>query len=134
MKKLLQTAGVVFGIALAAGLFGAGVGFLLGRFAPGFYRTTIPSVARLGVDPVEVGVGLGFSQGLILGAILAVIVALIAAWRERNTSRPPELDRLEEEVGALRLAVQRLQMEQASTTGTATVPVPLPAREQIRPR
>lgn len=43
---------------------GAGIGWVLGTFAPGYYRTVFRCGDSPEFNPVQVGVGLGLTQGL----------------------------------------------------------------------
>lgn len=70
---VITTTGVCFGIA------GALLGYALGAFAPAYYR----GVFRGGNDPrfipVQVGLGLGATQGLGCGIAVGTVVVLAAA-------------------------------------------------------
>jgi hypothetical protein len=79
---------------LLAGI-GGGIGWGLGTFAPGYYRSVFPSGNQPWFDPVSVGIGQGLTQGTTGGVILGVIVVALFAWRdsrvrpgERNTAIP----------------------------------------------
>jgi hypothetical protein len=73
---------IVSGVAFAAG--GGGLGYALGRLAPSYYRGVFAGGESPGFDPVQVGIGLGVSQGLIaglgVGSVVVVAVA-ISGWR-----------------------------------------------------
>ena len=71
---------------LLAGI-GGGIGWGLGTFAPGYYRSVFPSGNRSGFDPVSVGIGQGLTQGTTGGAILGVIVVALFVWRESRVSQ-----------------------------------------------
>lgn len=85
---------------------GGGIGWGLGTFAPGYYRSVFPSGNQPWFDPVSVGVGQGLTQGTTGGVILgAIVVALllcrdscvhrnerIAAFPKADTSKAPFLD------------------------------------------
>jgi hypothetical protein len=117
--KFLQTAGLVFVVAVCSGLFGAGVGFVLGNALPGYYRTVFP---RMVGSPEELGIGLGFTQGLMLGSVLGVAVALIVAWRERGAAQRAGAEDLAEEVRELRRVVLALRSREEQP----------PASQQVR--
>ena len=71
---------IVAGSAAACAAVGAGIGLALGTFAPGYYRT----VFRYGDSPefnaVQVGVGLGLSQGVAAGLAVGCVVVLAVTW------------------------------------------------------
>ncbi|RYG26399.1 hypothetical protein EON82_03500 [bacterium] len=64
---------LAFGVTGAA--IGAGVGALLGKVAPSYYRFVFEAESDPSFDPVGVGFGLGLTQGLIGGALCAAVVA-----------------------------------------------------------
>jgi membrane protein YqaA with SNARE-associated domain len=77
---------VVICMAIGA-LIGGSVGFLIGYFTP----HALAMQFRLGnnFDPVQVGVGVGIPQGLMLGAAVGVVLVAIMSWREvRMQARP----------------------------------------------
>ena len=61
---------------------GGGIGWGLGTFAPGYYRSVFPSGNQPWFDPVSVGVGQGLTQGTTGGVILGAIVVALFVWRE----------------------------------------------------
>ena len=77
---------VVICMAIGA-LIGGSVGFLIGYFTP----QALAMQFRLGnnFDPVQIGVGIGIPQGLMLGALVGVALVAILSWREvKMRSRP----------------------------------------------
>jgi hypothetical protein len=66
------------GIAFATG--GGLIGYLLGVFAPAYYRGVFGNGRQPWFDPVEVGLGLGITQGAICGVIAGAVVVLAVAW------------------------------------------------------
>ncbi|HEY7308651.1 MAG TPA: hypothetical protein VH643_04725 [Gemmataceae bacterium] len=64
----------------AFGLGGGLIGYALAAIVPGYYRGTLSSGRESWFDPVEVGVGLGTSQGLLCGLVLGAVVVLALAW------------------------------------------------------
>jgi hypothetical protein len=104
MKTLLtglEYLGLVFGGTLLGGGIGLGAAFGLARLLPGYYPGVFPHLAATGIDPTEVGMGLGFSQGMILGAVVSLGVAAIVAWLSHRS-------RLERTVEALADQVEEL--------------------------
>src|SRR5262245_39308220 len=72
--------GIVFFTALVCGLVGAGVGWVLGAYAPNYYRVVFGLRPGDPFAPVELGVGLGVTQGLIAGLLVGCVVVLSVAW------------------------------------------------------
>ena len=88
MTKPLHLALIVAAMTAGGGLLGALLGWALGRFAPGYYRTVFPGAARDPLfDPVEVGVGLGVTQGAVLGFVGSLVVVLGVLWFQRRSER-----------------------------------------------
>jgi putative addiction module component (TIGR02574 family) len=65
-----------FAFALGGGL----IGYALAVALPSYYRGTFSSGNAPWFNAVEVGVGLGISQGLICGLFLGAIIVLAVAW------------------------------------------------------
>ena len=61
---------------------GGGIGWGLGTFAPGYYRSVFSSGNRPWFDPVSVGVGQGLTQGTTGGVIVGGIVVALFVWRD----------------------------------------------------
>lgn len=68
--------------ALLAGAVGAGVGYALDHWTPSFFRILWPGRPGDPADPVEVGLGLGISQGLVWGVVVGLLVVAIVAWHD----------------------------------------------------
>lgn len=68
------------GIAFAAvgGLFGAA----LGTFVPGYYRTVFAAGRLPDFHPIQLGIGLGVTQGFALGLALSVCAVAVQAGRD----------------------------------------------------
>lgn len=77
---------LLWGISFAC--VGSAFGAAIGRFAPGYYQ----SIFRDGHSPefntLEVGVGLGATQGLASGLAISIIVLALLAWRDIRCARP----------------------------------------------
>jgi hypothetical protein len=59
---------------------GLGIGYSLGRYAPNYYRTVLLRGDSPDFDPVDVGIGLGLSQGSMFGGIIGVVLVVLHAW------------------------------------------------------
>ncbi len=72
---------IVLPTAAAGGLFGCGIGTALGYFTPAFYYAMfhMPPVREYAV---QVGAGLGLTQGLLAGMVVGCVVTLAVAWYE----------------------------------------------------
>lgn len=72
---------IVIVVVSSVGFGGAGalLGFTLGVGAPAYYRGVFRAANDPGFDPVRVGMGLGFSQGLICGVVIGCVVVLAVA-------------------------------------------------------
>lgn len=78
---------VVLAFLLTGGAIGGGVGYLIGRYFPDALRAQFrQQVGEL--DPVQIGVGIGVPQGMMLGALAGVAVVGILAWQTVRTFRP----------------------------------------------
>jgi hypothetical protein len=75
-KMLGVAVAFTFGGAVVGGL----IGYVMGVFAPDFYRATVSSQA----DPMQVGLGFGISQGLLMGFVLACVIFIAQAIRSKG--------------------------------------------------
>ncbi len=71
---------------------GAMIGAAIGTVAPEYYR----SVFRLGdlpnFHPLQIGIGLGATQGVASGVAISLAVLALLAWRDVRITRPAEND------------------------------------------
>lgn len=67
----------------ATGMIGALIGFLMGSFIPDFYRYG-PGGGSPESNPVEVGTGLGFVEGLAAGFLLGALIVCVRAFGKRK--------------------------------------------------
>ncbi len=88
----------------AGGLAGMGMGYALGKYAPGYYEQMFRRSAEHGprrpssrnpppreLNPVHVGVGLGLTQGLAAGFFGSIVLVLGLSWlRSRGRGRREE--------------------------------------------
>src|SRR5579859_1943557 len=88
--------GTIFGCTLLFAAIGASVGYGLGTFVPGYYRSVFRSAREPWFDPVSVGVGQGVTQGTAGGVVVGVVVVALLCWRDIRLNRvsgpPPAPD------------------------------------------
>jgi hypothetical protein len=72
--------------AVAFGIGGGLIGYSLGVFAPAYYRGVYRSGQEAWFDPVQMGLGLGISQGAVCGVIIGCVVVLAVAWYSSRRS------------------------------------------------
>ena len=68
------TSGVAFAVA------GTGLGYSIGKYAPGYYRLGFGTPADVEFDPIHAGIGLGATQGLATGIIAGLVIVVAVAW------------------------------------------------------
>jgi hypothetical protein len=86
---LARALAVVALCGLAFALAGTAIGYGLGTFAPDYYRGVFRDGQRSDFNPVDVGIGLGCTQGLVLGVALGTAAALAGAWRRSRAGTAP---------------------------------------------
>ena len=79
---------VVTGVAF--GMAGAAIGYLIGRFAPDFYRVMFHWNGSPQFDPPALGLALGLVQGLMVGIGVGLVVVLAVTWSDRRNSQSPQ--------------------------------------------
>jgi hypothetical protein len=72
----------VLATTLLLALLGTGAGYALARFSPGYYRSIFRSGNDATFDPVNVGVGLGLTQGLAAGVVVGLALVALLCWRD----------------------------------------------------
>ncbi len=77
----------IVGCTLLVGAIGASVGYGLGTFAPGYYRSVCRSSREPWFDPVSVGVGYGLTQGTAGGVVVGLALVALLSWRETRLQR-----------------------------------------------
>ena len=77
---------LVTGIAFAC--VGALIGAIIGAVAPGYYRTVFRHADLANFNPIQVGIGLGVTQGFSAGVAIALAVIALLAWRDGRAVRP----------------------------------------------
>jgi hypothetical protein len=79
---------VIIASAIGFGFAGGLIGYALGRFAPAYYRGVYGIVEPSTFNPVQVGLGLGISQGLIAGVLVGAVVVLAVGFSRRQSKQP----------------------------------------------
>ncbi len=78
----------VFGTAIVGSLLGGIFGSVIGALAPGYYRAVIRNSDAIDFDPVQVGLGMGISQGFVGGLAVGVVIVAMYCWmRMRGRAR-----------------------------------------------
>lgn len=77
---------IVAASSLLCSIIGGVMGTQLGRLAPGYYRALFEAGRRADFDPVQVGLGLGVTQGLVAGAMIGLGVAAILTWHSTRAA------------------------------------------------
>ena len=62
---------------IIGGFIGAGLGFV----APDYYRTVFPSGRSPNFNPLQVGIGLGITQGLAAAVAISLAILAVTVWR-----------------------------------------------------
>jgi hypothetical protein len=73
--------------AIVFAMIGAGAGLAIAMFMPDYYRSVISGGRRPDFNPIDVGTGLGCSQGIIVGVFVGTVLAVAFAghrWRARR--------------------------------------------------
>ena len=73
---------IVFGAALVFALIGTLIGAALGTLCPDYYRTVFRSGDSPEFDPLQVGIGLGITQGIAAGTVIGIVILGVLAWAE----------------------------------------------------
>jgi hypothetical protein len=85
--NVLKALATVTGTALGFGVAGSAIGALLGYVAPGFFRQMLPLRDPTNLNPVELGIGLGLTNGLGWALAVGVLLVAVLAWRETRLAR-----------------------------------------------
>ncbi len=78
--KVARGFAITIASGLAFGLVGAGMGFMLGTFAPDYYRTVFRIPSQASIEPAQAGLGLGLTQGLAAGLTIGLVIVVSVAW------------------------------------------------------
>jgi hypothetical protein len=77
---VLRGFAIVIASVVAGALAGLGIGYSLGSWAPAYYRGVIRAGDSPNFDPVQVGIGLGLTQGAGAGLVVGCVIVLAVAW------------------------------------------------------
>ncbi|MEZ6136336.1 MAG: hypothetical protein R3C53_15685 [Pirellulaceae bacterium] len=66
---------------------GSAIGATIGTVAPGYYRSVFRGGQSPEFNPLQVGIGLGASQGLASGIVISIVVLALLAWRDVRSAR-----------------------------------------------
>ncbi len=84
---ILAAIATVTGCTVAFATIGAGIGWALGTYSPGYYRSVFQSGNEPWFDPVTVGVGQGLTQGFAGGVVVGLTVVALFVWRDSRFQR-----------------------------------------------
>jgi hypothetical protein len=76
---------LLWGIAFAC--VGAAIGATIGTLAPEYYRSVFRHGDSPNFNPLQVGIGLGATQGIASGAAISIVVLALLAWRDVRAAR-----------------------------------------------
>ena len=79
---ILGAVATIAGSTVAFAIIGAGVGWALGMYAPGYYRSVFQGGNEPWFDPVAVGLGQGLTQGVAGGVVVGLVVVALLIWRD----------------------------------------------------
>ena len=96
--NLVKALATVVGMAVGFGVGGTAIGALLGHVAPGFFRQMLPLRDPANFNPVELGIGLGLTNGLGWGLAIGVLLVAIIAWKETRVARKEAQDRVNDSI------------------------------------
>ncbi len=85
LKTALLTV-LVWGIIFAC--FGSAIGAAIGSVAPGYYQSIFRNGHSPEFNPIQVGIGLGATQGVVSGVAVSIVVLALLAWRDIRSARP----------------------------------------------
>jgi hypothetical protein len=69
---------------------GAVVGATIGTVAPEYYRSVFRHGDSPNFNPLQVGIGLGATQGVAFGVAISLAVLALFAWRDVRAARPKQ--------------------------------------------
>lgn len=75
---------VIVGVIVFA-VIGGLTGAVIGNVSPGYYRAVFRQGRHPDFNPLEVGIGLGVTQGMGAGLAISLAVVALLAWKEHRT-------------------------------------------------
>ena len=78
---------ILLGSVAACAALGCGIGYGLGRFIPGYYRSVFDRGTDPQFDPISIGIGQGLTQGVAGGVAVGVALVALFIWRDVQRSR-----------------------------------------------
>jgi hypothetical protein len=76
---------VVVASAVVFAALGGTLGYLIGAYMPGYYRSVFENGGRSDFSPVEVGVGQGTTQGVVGGVVVGLALVGLTIWRGKRS-------------------------------------------------
>ena len=77
---------VIVGSGVGFAALGAALGAILALLAPGYYRGVFSGGQAADFDPLQVGLGLGLTQGTICGLIIGAVIVLGVSLSSRRSA------------------------------------------------
>jgi hypothetical protein len=77
---------LLWGITFAC--VGSAIGAAIGTVAPGYYQSIFRNGHSPEFNPLQVGIGLGATQGVASGMATSIVVLALLAWRDIRSARP----------------------------------------------
>ena len=71
---------------LVGGVVGLALGYLAGKYTPDYYRITFDIQPGTSYDPIQLGMGLVATQGLVGGLIVGLGIVSVVAWFQVRTT------------------------------------------------
>lgn len=78
---------ILFSTTIGFTALGGAIGYSLGRFLPGYYRSVFRHGRDADFDPLATGIGQGVTQGITAGVLIGTLLIFILAWYRAKTSR-----------------------------------------------
>lgn len=76
-KLLMWSIAAVFGTACVGGVLGLAIGAALGSFIPDYYRSVFSGGDAPHFNPLAVGIGQGFTQGVVFGGVIGLVLVFM---------------------------------------------------------
>lgn len=86
--KITSSISTFVGCTLLGAGIGGGIGYALGKLAPGYYRSVFVGGNEPSFDPVAVGIGQGITQGAAGGIVVGLALVVLFIWRDVRMAVP----------------------------------------------